>query len=196
AEHCIRDKIVQQAVSKVLESIYESDFMGFSYGFRPERSQHQALDALYVALNRRKINWVLDLDITKFFDTIEHDWLIQFLEHRVADKPLLKIITKWLKVGYVDEHNQRVKSLLGTPQGAVISPLLANVYLHYTFDLWLNRERHRSATGDVIMVRYADDAVIGFQYKNDANACLEGLKRRLTQFGLSVHPDKTKLIHF
>lgn len=193
---CIRDKIVQQAVSKVLESIYESDFMGFSYGFRPERSQHQALDALYVALNRRKINWVLDLDITKFFDTVEHDWLIQFLEHRVADKPLLKIITKWLKVGYVDEHNQRVKSLLGTPQGAVISPLLANVYLHYTFDLWLNRERHRSATGDVIMVRYADDAVIGFQYKNDANACLEGLKRRLTQFGLSVHPDKTKLIHF
>ncbi|WP_052171242.1 reverse transcriptase domain-containing protein [Vibrio vulnificus] len=139
---------------------------------------------------------MLDLDITKFFDTVEHDWLTQFLEHRVADKPLLKIITKWLKVGYVNEHNQRVKSLLGTPQGAVISPLLANVYLHYSFDLWLNRERHRSATGDVIMVRYADDAAIGFQYKNDANACLEGLKRRLTQFGLSVHPDKTKLIHF
>jgi group II intron reverse transcriptase/maturase len=193
---CLKDKVVQQAVCKILESIYEADFMGFSYGFRPERSQHQALDALYVALNRKKINWVLDLDITKFFDTVEHQWLTKFLEHRIADKPMLKLITKWLKVGFLGERDQRVKAQVGTPQGAVISPLLANIYLHYSFDLWINRERNRSAMGDVTIVRFADDAVIGFQFKNDAEACLDGLKNRLDEFGLTVHPDKTKLIRF
>ncbi|MCD9553457.1 group II intron reverse transcriptase/maturase [Photobacterium carnosum] len=193
---CLKDKIVQQAVCKILESIYEPSFMGFSYGFRPERNQHQALDALYVALNRKKVNWVLDLDITKFFDTVEHQWLIKFLEHRITDKQMLKLIIKWLKVGFLNEEGQRVRSQIGTPQGAVISPLLANIYLHYSFDLWVNQQRNRVATGDVTVVRFADDAVLGFQHRSDAEACLTGMICRLEKFGLTIHPEKTKLIRF
>lgn len=193
---CLEDKLVQQALVNILNEIYEVDFLGFSYGFRPERSQHDALDALNVGITKKKVNWVLDLDISKFFDTVEHDWLIQFLQHRIGDKRVIKLITQWIKVGILDEHGCRKKATIGTPQGAVISPLLANIYLHYVFDLWLNRERKRSADGEVIMVRYADDAVLGFQYYRDAQACLQGLKTRLSTFGLTVHPNKTKLIRF
>ncbi|MCQ1061384.1 group II intron reverse transcriptase/maturase [Photobacterium sp. DNB23_23_1] len=193
---CLRDKVVQQAMVTVLNQIYEEDFLGFSYGFRPGRGQHDALDALNVAITKRKVNWVLDLDISKFFDTVEHDWLIRFLQHRIGDKRVVRLINQWLKVGILDEHGHRVHAKLGTPQGAVISPLLANIYLHYVFDLWLNRERTRSAQGEVVIVRYADDAVLGFQKHKDAQACLCGLKARLKSFGLQIHPDKTKLIRF
>jgi group II intron reverse transcriptase/maturase len=191
----LEDKIVQQAVKTVLEQIYEEDFLGFSYGFRPSRSCHNALDALWVGIAHRKVNWVLDADIRGFFDNIDHEWLLTFMEHRIADRRILRLIRKWLKAG-VFEDGQWSKTTVGSPQGSVISPILANVFLHYVFDLWANQWRKRRARGSVIMVRYADDFVVGFQDRGDAERFLRELRRRLEQFGLQLHPDKTRLIEF
>jgi group II intron reverse transcriptase/maturase len=182
-------------LATVLNSIYEIDFLGFSYGFRPGRSPHDALDALYVGLTKKKVNWVLDADIRAFFDTIKHEYLMRFLEHRIADRRVLRLIRKWLRAG-VSEDGQWSETLEGTPQGAVISPLFANVYLHYVLDLWAHQWRNRHAKGDVIIIRYADDFVLGFQYRRDAQRFLEELRDRLECFGLSLHPDKTRLIEF
>jgi group II intron reverse transcriptase/maturase len=191
----LEDKIVQQAVKSVLEQVYEEDFLGFSYGFRPGRSCHNALDALWVGITHRKVNWVLDADIRGFFDAIDHEWLLRFLEHRIADRRVLRLIRKWLRAG-VSEDGKWSQTTVGTPQGAVISPILANVFLHYVFDLWADQWRKRHARGSVIIVRYADDFVIGFQDRGDAERCLRELRRRLEQFGLQLHPDKTRLIEF
>jgi len=191
----IEDKIVQQALATVLNALYEEEFLGFSYGFRPGRSQHDGLDALYVGLTTKRVNWVLDADIRGFFDTISHEWLLKFLEHRIADRRVLRLIRKWLRAG-VSESGTWSQTTVGTPQGAVISPLLANVYLHYVLDLWANQWRRRHARGDVIIVRYADDFVLGFQYRSDAERFLKELQERLACFGLSLHPDKTRLIEF
>jgi RNA-directed DNA polymerase len=180
---------------EVLNAIYETDFLGFSYGFRPGRSQHQALDALVVGINRRKVNWILDADIRAFFDSMSHTWLMRFLEHRIGDRRMLRLIGKWLKAGVLEE-GRLLTVERGTPQGAVISPLLANIYLHYVYDLWVQRWRQRSAQGDVIVVRYADDVVVGFQYLADAHRFLAELKQRLEAFALEVHPDKTRIIEF
>ena len=191
----LEDKIVQQAVVTVLNVIYESDFLGFSYGFRSGRSQHDALDALHVGLMGRKVNWVLDVDIRAFFDTIDHAWMMKFLEHRIADPRMLRLIGKWLRAG-VSEDGEWSKTVVGTPQGAVASPLLSNVYLHYVLDLWANQWRSSHAIGDVIIVRYADDFVMGFQHKHEAQRFLSELKTRVEQFGLSLHSEKTRLIEF
>lgn len=191
----LEDKIVQQAVVKVLSMIYEEDFLGFSYGFRAGRSQHDALDALTVGIKSHRVNWILDADIQAFFDTIDHEWMVRFLEHRIADRRILRLIRKWLKAGVI-EDGRRVETEKGTPQGAVISPLLANIYLHYVLDLWANQWRGRHATGQVIMVRYADDSVAGFERHSDVEAFLAALRERLKQFGLTLHPDKTRLIEF
>jgi group II intron reverse transcriptase/maturase len=191
----VEDKIVQQAVSTVLGMIYEQEFLGFSYGFRPGRGQHDALDALYVGIKRRKVNWILDADIQSFFDEIDHDWMMRFLEHRVADRRILRLIRNWLKAGVI-ESGRRIASERGTPQGAVISPLLANIYLHYVFDLWAHQWRRRTERGDVIIVRYADDNVVGFQYESQAKRFLAALRKRLSDFGLTLHPEKTRLIQF
>ncbi len=191
----LEDKIVQQAVATVLSTIYEADFLGFSYGFRPERSQHDALDALCVGLTQRKVNWILDADIKSFFDTIDHDWMMRFLEHRIADRRILRLIRKWLKAGII-EHGVRISAQVGTPQGAVISPLLANIYLHYIFDLWVHRWRLRLPKGDVIVVRYADDSVVGFEYPEHARAFLDSLRERLGQFGLVLNKTKTRILEF
>jgi group II intron reverse transcriptase/maturase len=191
----LEDKIVQQAVVTILNQIYEVDFMGFSYGFRPRRSPHQALDALTVGIQRKKVNWVLDADIRGFFDHMSHEWTMKFIEHRVADRRMLRLIQKWLKAG-VSEDGQWSETSVGTPQGAVVSPLIANVYLHYTFDLWADVWRRKMAKGDVIIVRYADDLVMGFQQRADAVRFLEEFKERLAKFGLQLHPDKTRLIEF
>jgi group II intron reverse transcriptase/maturase len=191
----LEDKIVQQALRTVLEQIYEEDFQGFSYGFRPGRSQHNALDALWVGLDKRKVNWVLDADIQGFFDAIDHEWMLKFLEHRIADRRVLRLIRKWLRAGVSDE-GEWSKTTVGTPQGAVISPLLANVYLHYVFDLWVAHWRKTSVRGDVVVVRYADDFVMGFQYRSDAERCLRELRSRFAKFGLKLHPEKTRLIEF
>src|SRR5467141_2044206 len=191
----LEDKIVQHAVMTVLNQIYEEDFLGFSYGFRPGRRQHDALDALWVGVMRRKVNWILDADIRSFFDEIRHDWLLKFVKHRIADRRILRLIGKWLRAG-VSEEGQWSKTERGTPQGSVISPLLANVYLHYAFDLWVQHWRQHRATGDVIVVRYADDAVLGFQHRADAEQFLREWKERLRRFGLELHPDKTRLIEF
>jgi group II intron reverse transcriptase/maturase len=191
----LEDKIVQQAVKTVLEQIYEEDFLGFSYGFRPGRSCHNALDALWVGIAHRKVNWVLDADIRGFFDNIDHEWMLKFLEHRIADRRILRLIRKWLKAG-VSEDGQWSRTTVGTPQGSVISPMLANVFLHYVLDLWANQWRERHARGSVIIVRYADDFVMGFQSQVDAERFLRELKQRLEQFGLQLHPEKTRLIEF
>jgi RNA-directed DNA polymerase len=191
----LEDKIVQHAVMTVLNQIYEEDFLGFSYGFRPGRRQHDALDALWVGVMRRKVNWILDADIRSFFDEIRHDWLLKFVKHRIADRRILRLIGKWLRAG-VSEEGQWSKAERGTPQGSVISPLLANVYLHYAFDLWVQHWRQHRATGEVIVVRYADDAVLGFQHRADAEQFLRDWKERLSRFGLELHPDKTRLIEF
>ena len=190
----LEDKIVQRAVTEVLTCIYEIDFLGFSYGFRPGRSPHMALDALSVGLEQRKVNWVLDADIRGFFDTINHEWLIRFVEHRVADKRVIRTIQKWLKAGVLEEG--RVASTeAGTPQGGIISPLLANIYLHYVLDLWVEKWR-KIAAGELIVVRYADDFVLGFQNEGDACRFREELTARLEKFDLALHPDKTRLIQF
>ena len=191
----LEDKIVQQALSEVLNQIYEVDFVGFSYGFRPGRSQHQALDALWVALVQKPVNWVLDMDIEGFFDHIQHDWLLRFVEHRVADKRVQRLIKKWLRAGISDEGQwEPLKE--GTPQGAVISPLLSNIYLHYAFDLWAHRWRRHKARGTVVVVRYADDIIMGFEHKAEAEQFRRELEGRLSKFGLQLHPDKTRLIEF
>lgn len=191
----LEDKIVQQAVVTVLNAIYEEDFLGFSYGFRPGRSQHDARDALTVALKSQKVNWILDADITSFFDEIDHEWMLMFLGHRIADPRLLGLICKWLQAG-VMEDGRRVAATKGTPQGAVISPLLANIYLHYALDLWARQWRERHARGDVIFVRYADDSVVGFRTKVQAQQFLVQLQDRLARFGLSLNASKTRLIEF
>jgi len=191
----LEDKIVQQAVLWVLQSIYEQDFLGFSYGFRPGRSQHDALDALSVALTSKRVNWVLDADIKGFFDNISHEWLLEFLKHRIGDQRILRLIRKWLRAGVSEEGNWS-ETNVGTPQGAVISPLLANVYLHYILDLWVVWWRKYRCRGDVVIVRYADDFVIGFEHRHEAEACLEELRARMAKFGLKLHDTKTRLIEF
>src|SRR5438874_961035 len=191
----LEDKIVQRAVAAVLSVIYEEDFLGFSYGFRPKRSQHDALDALWVGIMRKRVNWVLDADIRDFFGTIDHGWMMKFVQHRIADRRIHRLIQKWLRAG-VSEDGTWAPTEVGTPQGAVASPLLANVYLHYVFDLWVRQWRRRSATGDMIVVRYADDAVLGFEHRTDAERFLQDWRDRLQQFGLELHPDKTRLIAF
>lgn len=191
----IEDKIVQYAVAEVLTAVYEEDFYGFSYGFRPERGCHDALDALSVGITNKKIGWVLDADIQGFFDSISHEWMLRFLECRIADQRILRLIRKWLKAG-VSEEGQWTKTTIGTPQGAVISPLLANIFLHYVLDDWVVYWRKKHAKGDVIIVRYADDFVMGFQYKKEAEYFLNALRERLRAFSLKLHPDKTRLIQF
>jgi len=191
----LEDKIVQQAVVTILNQIYEVDFRGFSYGFRPGRNPHQALDALSVGLHRKRVNWVLDADIRGFFDHMNHEWTLQFIQHRVTDPRILRLIRKWLQAG-VSEDGQWLETKVGTPQGAVISPLLANVYLHYVFDLWIEAWRKKVARGDVIVVRYADDLVVGFENRAEAERFLEEFRERLSKFGLELHPEKTRLIEF
>ena len=191
----LEDKVVQHAVGSVLNHIWEEDFLGFSYGFRPGRSQHNALDALYVGITRRKVNWVLDLDIRAFYDRIEHAWMTKFVEHRIGDRRIVRLIQKWLKAG-VMEQGRWSETEEGTPQGSVISPILANLYLHYALDLWVDQWRRKKATGDVIIVRYADDAVLGFQHRVEAERFLKELEERLAKFGLELHPEKTRLIEF
>jgi len=191
----LEDKIVQQAVVTILNQIYEMDFQGFSYGFRPGRSPHQALDALHVGLMRRKVGWVLDADIRSFFDKMSHEWIMQFVQHRVADPRILRLIQKWLQAGVLEEGRWE-ETTEGTPQGAVISPLLANVYLHYVFDLWVEAWRKKVARGQVIVVRYADDLVVGFQYRADAELFLQQFRERLAKFGLELHPEKTRVLEF
>lgn len=191
----LEDKIVQKALVTVLNEVYEADFLGFSYGFRPGRSQHDALDALWVGISRTKVNWVLDADIRDYFGTINHDWLTKFIEHRIGDPRVLRLIRKMLKAGVIEE-TQWSATDAGTPQGAVISPLLANVYLHYVFDLWAHHWRRHHAHGDVIIVRYADDFVVGFERREDAERFREDLQERLAKFDLELHPEKTRLIEF
>ena len=191
----LEDKVVQRATVEVLNAIYETDFLGFSYGFRPGRSQHNALDALYTGLLTKKVNWVLDADIRGFFDAIDHGWLVKFVEHRIADRRVVRLIQKWLNAGVL-ENGVRTRSEQGTPQGGSASPLLANVFLHYVFDLWVQQWRLTQARGDVIAVRYADDVVVGFQHKSDAERFWVELAERFSKFALELHPDKTRLIEF
>ncbi len=191
----LEDKLVQRATTEVLSAIYETDFLGFSYSFRPGRSQHNALDALYTGLLTRKVNWVLDADIRGFFDAINRDWLMKFVEHRIADQRVGRLIRKWLNAGVL-EDGVRTHSETGTVQGGSISPLLANIYLHYAFDLWVQQWRKTQATGDVIVVRYADDFIVGFQHRAEAEKFLAALRQRFAKFGLELHPDKTRLIEF
>jgi RNA-directed DNA polymerase len=191
----LEDKIVQRATAEVLNAIYEEDFLGFSYGFRPGRSQHDALDALIVGISSTRVNWILDADIRSFFDAVSHSWLVRFLEHRIGDPRLLRLIQKWLQAGVLEDGVVTV-SETGTGQGSVISPLLANVYLHYVFDLWAQRWRRREATGDMIILRYADDIVAGFEREADARRFWDAMRERLREFALSLHPDKTRLLAF
>jgi group II intron reverse transcriptase/maturase len=191
----LEDKIVQQALATVLQQIYEVDFLGFSYGSRPGRSQHNALDAVYVAITQKKVSWVLDVDIRKFYDSLDHEWLMKFVGHRVTDQRILRLLRKFLRAG-VSEDGEWSKTVVGTPQGAVISALLANVFLHYTLDLWVEQWRSRYARGEVYIVRYADDFVMGFQYRSDAEQFQTELKERLAKFSLEMHEGKTKLIEF
>jgi group II intron reverse transcriptase/maturase len=191
----LEDKIVQHAVAGLLSIVYEADFYGFSYGFRPNRGCHDALDAISVAIEKKKISWVLDADIQGFFDSISHEWMLRFLERRIADRRVLRLIRKWLKAG-VSEEGEWTRSNVGTPQGAVISPLLANVFLHYVLDDWVVWWRKKYATGEVVIVRYADDFVMGFQYKHEAEHFLNALRERLQAFALALHPEKTRLIEF
>jgi group II intron reverse transcriptase/maturase len=191
----LEDKVVQRATVEVLNTIYETDFLGFSYGFRPGRSPHQALDALYAGLLTRNVNWVLDLDIRGFFDAIDHGWLVQFVEHRIADQRVVRLIQKWLNAGVL-EDGERIRMQEGTPQGGSASPLLANIYLHYVFDLWVQAWRKKQANGEVIVVRFADDIVLGFQSEMDAKRFQGALVERFRQFNLELHPDKTRLLEF
>jgi RNA-directed DNA polymerase len=191
----LEDKIVQQAVVVVLNQIYEGDFAGFSYGFRPGRSAHNALDSLSAGIMMKKVNWILDADIKGFFDNISHEKLMELMEQRIADRRILRLIGKWLTAG-VSEDGQWSETKVGTPQGAVISPLLANIYLHYVLDQWVMEWREQSATGDVIIVRYADDFVLGFQHREEAEQFLEQLRERLADYGLELHTEKTRLIQF
>jgi len=191
----LEDKIVQRSAVEVLSAIYEADFLGFSYGFRPRRSQHQALDAAAYGIWKRRVNWILDSDLQSFFDTLRHDWLVKFLEYRIADRRVIRLIQKWLNAGVL-EDGKRTVSEVGTVQGGSISPLLANIYLHYVLDLWIERWRKIHADGDVIVVRFADDFIVGFQHRKEAEQCLDELRERLAKFGLKLHPEKTRLIEF
>lgn len=191
----LQDKIVQSAVAEVLSAIYEVDFLGFSYGFRPGRNPHQALDALHMALMSQRVSWVLDADIRKFFDSVDHEWLLRMLAHRIADQRVLGLIRRWLKAGVLDSGTW-TETVEGTPQGSGISPLLANVFLHYVLDLWAHRWRRREASGRVVIVRYADDFVMGFQRARDARRMHQDLRERMAHFGLRLHEDKTRLIEF
>ena len=191
----LEDKVVQRAVVEVLNAIYEEDFLDFSYGFRPGRSPHRALDALYVGITRRKVNWVFDADIRDCFSKLDHSWLERFLEHRIADRRVLRLIQRWLKAG-VMEDGEWSETLEGTPQGASVSTLLANVYLHYVFDLWVHQWRRRRARGEVIVTRFADDFVVGFEHRDDAERFWAELRERFASFGLELHEGKTRLIEF
>lgn len=191
----LEDKIVQRATVEVMNAIYEQDFLGFSYGFRPGRSPHQALDALAVGVMRRKVSWVLDADIRKFYDTLDQGWLVKFVEHRIADRRVVRLIQKWLRAGVLEE-GKRVQSEIGTVQGGSISPLLSNIYLHYVLDLWVQRWRHQQARGDVIFCRFADDFVAGFQHRDEAERFLAELRERFARFGLELHADKTRIVEF
>ena len=192
----VEDKVVQQAARMLMEPIYERGaFLGFSYGFRPGRSPHQALDALAVAIDRKRVSWVLDADIRACFDSIDHAWMQKFVEHRIGDRRFVRLLMKWLHAGVLEDDTLR-EVTEGTPQGGIISPLLANVFLHYALDLWVQQWRKRHARGEVYIVRYADDFVMGFQYETDARAMREALAARLTSFGLELHPDKTRVIRF
>ncbi|MBI2295299.1 MAG: group II intron reverse transcriptase/maturase [Betaproteobacteria bacterium] len=191
----LEDKIVQRALVEVLNAIYEEDFLGFSYGFRPGRGQHDCLDALAVGITRTKVNWVLDADIGSFFDSLSHSWLVRFVEHRIGDPRVIRLIGKWLKAGVMEDGVVK-PTAAGTPQGAVASPLLANLYLHYVFDLWARRWRERHARGQVIFVRYADDIVAGFEHEAEARRFMADLRVRMEQFALTLHPEKTRLIEF
>src|SRR6266851_559179 len=191
----LEDKIVQGATVMVLNAIYEGDFVGFSYGFRPGRGPHDALDALSTAIKTRKVNWILDADIRNFFGAVSQDWLVRFLEHRIGDKRIIRLIQKWLRAGILEDGVVTVDDR-GTGQGSVVSPILANIYLHYCFDLWAERWRRQEAWGDMIVVRYADDSVVGFEHEGDARRFLDAMRDRLGEFALSLHPDKTRLIEF
>jgi RNA-directed DNA polymerase len=191
----LEDKLVQRAAVEVLNNIYETDFLGFSYGFRPGRSQHKALDALWCGLEQRNVNWVLDLDVRSFFDRLSHEWLVRFLQHRIADRRVVRLIQKWLNAGVL-EKGERTFAEAGSPQGGSASPLLANIYLHYVFDLWVQAWRKKCAHGDVIVVRYADDALVGFEFKDDAERFWKELSERMQKFQLELHPEKTRLIEF
>jgi RNA-directed DNA polymerase len=191
----LEDKIVQRSVVEVLNAVYEVDFLGFSYGSRPGRSAHDALDALSVGLTKKSVNWVLDADLGNFFGTLQHEWLVKFVEHRIADQRVVRLIKKWLSAGVLEEGKQ-IRSEVGTVQGGSISPLLSNIYLHYAFDLWAHQWRQRQARGDVVIVRYVDDFVVGFEHREEAERFLTDLRLRLAQFGLELHPDKTRLIPF
>jgi RNA-directed DNA polymerase len=191
----LEDKILQRAVVEVLNAVYEEDFLGFSYGFRPGRSPHDALDALAVGITERKVNWVLDADVSDFFSKIDHSWMKRFLEHRIADKRVLRLIQKWLAAGVIEDGSWS-ETIEGSPQGASVSPLLANVYLHYVFDRWARQWRLRHARGDMIVTRFADDFVVGFQHLGDAKRFLNDLRERFAKFNLELHPDKTRLIEF
>jgi group II intron reverse transcriptase/maturase len=191
----LEDKIVQRAVVEVLNAVYEADFLGFSYGFRPGRGPHQALDALVAGIMNRRVNWVLDADIRDFFGQLDRDWLEKFLRHRIADERVLRLIGKWLAAGVI-EDGEWTESEKGSPQGASASPLLANVYLHYVLDLWADWWRKRHADGDVVIVRFADDFIVGFEYQEDAERFLDELRGRFAKFGLELHPGKTRLIEF
>jgi len=191
----LEDKIVQRATVEVLNTIYEQDFLKFSYGFRPERSPHQALDALAVGIMTRKVNWVLDADIRKFYDTLDQGWLVKFVEYRIADRRVVRLIQKWLKAGVLEE-GKRVQSEVGTVQGGSISPLLSNIYLHYVLDLWVQRWRRKQARGEIILVRFADDFVAGFQHRQEAERFLTELRERFARFGLELHADKTRIVEF
>jgi RNA-directed DNA polymerase len=191
----LEDKIVQRAVVTVLNAIYEEDFLGFSYGFRPGRSQHDALDALAVGIRAAHVNWILDADIRSYFDKIDQSWLVRFLEHRIGDERVIRLVRKWLTAGVLDEGMWSI-SETGTPQGAVASPLLANVFLHYVFDLWATQWRRREATGKMIVVRYADDIVAGFEREADARRFWDAMRERFAKFALELHGDKTRLLEF
>src|SRR5580658_2280047 len=191
----LEDKVVQRAALAVLNAIYEEDFLGFSYGFRPGRGTHDALDALIVGISSTKVNWIFDADIRSFFDAVSWEWLVRFLEHRIRDSRMIRLIQKWLKAGVLEEGVVTVSDR-GTGQGSVISPLLANLYLHYVFDLWAERWRRREAAGDMIIVRYADDLVAGFEHENDARRFWDSMRERLQEFVLTLHPEKTRLLKF
>lgn len=191
----LKDKIVQGAVAETLSAIYEADFLGFSYGFRPGRSPHQALSSLHTAIMSQHVNWVLDADIRSFFDSVDHEWLLRMLAHRIADPRMLRLVRMWLKAG-IFESGETYETDRGTPQGAGISPLLANIFLHYALDLWIHQWRRRHARGRVTIVRYADHFVRGFQSAADARRMMVDLGDRLAGFGLRLHEDKTRLIEF
>jgi group II intron reverse transcriptase/maturase len=191
----LEDKIVQSVTAQILSVIWEEEFLGFSYGFRPGRSPHHGLDALTVGIERKRVGWVLDADIQGFYDSLSHEWLLRFVEHRIGDRRILALIQKWLRVGVLEDGTWR-QSEEGTPQGGLISPVLANIYLHYVFDLWAHRWRRSNARGDVIIVRYADDFVVGFEHRGEAERFQEALKERMSKFELRLQGDKTRLIEF